>query len=238
MSLLLEQSQTSSTVPVRGKPREAVATGLLIDAVFGTNAGVIFRSLRNDVFGVTTVPLSDPWTTAEKAVADEVRSLRDAICAAGISRQGLARLLGVDRRSLSGWASGEIRPARERVDALRVVARTVAEIDADRPGRVAEVMLTARGTTTLIDAVAAGRTSLDLWRSWLSRGAAAVTVTARPRAAEPIWTAAARAMAEGRLTAPTWERTVRPESTYEMNPHEEAAPFAEPDYESGRHSYR
>jgi hypothetical protein len=55
---------------------------------------------------------------------------------------------------------------------------------------------------------------------------------------EPMWAAAARAVAEGRIAEPVREPTVRPESTYEMRPDEEAAAFAEPEYESRRRGYR
>ena len=34
---------------------------------------------------------------------------------------------------------------------------------------------------------------------------------------EPIWAAAARALAEGQLAPPTWERTVRTPETYEID---------------------
>jgi DNA-binding transcriptional regulator YiaG len=210
---------------------------LLVDAVFGTNAGIQTQSLTREVFGVTTVPASQT-TEAGLSVAEEVRTLREAISSLGVSRQMTARLLGVDRRSLSGWASGEIRPSSERVFALRVLARVVAEIDAEQPGRASDVLNAHRGTTSFMDAVATGRVRMEAWRSWLARSAAVVTVTTRRPVPEPIWAAAARALAEGRLSAPTWDRTVRPESVYEMRPDEEAGGFAEPDYESGRRDYR
>lgn len=41
-----------------------------------------------------------------------------------------------------------------------------------------------------------------------------------------LWAAAARALAEGQLAPPTWERTVRPPETYEMDL-EEATAFRE-----------
>lgn len=37
---------------------------------------------------------------------------------------------------------------------------------------------------------------------------------------EPVWAAAARALAEGRLHVPSRAHTIRPESTYEMDPRE------------------
>lgn len=236
MTLLLDRPQTSSAA-VPAKPRERVASGLLADAVFGTNAGVAMRTLHSDVFGVTTVALSDPRPAAG-GVADEVRSLRDAICGAGVSRQALARLLGVDRRSLSGWARGEIRPGPDRIAGMRALARIVADIDAEYPGRVSDVLSMPRGKFTLLDAVAEGRTRAELWRAWMARAASSVTVTWRDRQDEPMWAAAARAIAEGRIAVPAWERTVRPETTYEMRPDEEAAAFAEPEYETRRRGYR
>lgn len=236
MTLLLGNPLTSSS-PAPAKPREHVASGLLKDAVFGTNAGVAMRPLQSDVFGITTVPVSQT-NRAAMGIADEVRALRDAICATGVSRQALARLLGVDRRSLSGWSRGEIRPGLERIIALRALARVVADIDAEYPGRANDVLGTARGTTTLLEAVAAGRTRSELWRVWMARAASSVTVTSSNREDEPMWAAAARAVAEGSIALPEWQRTVRPESTYEMRPDEEAGAFAEREHESRRRGYR
>jgi transcriptional regulator with XRE-family HTH domain len=226
MTLLLDRPQTSSSA-VSAEPAEGVVTGLLVDAVFGTSAGVAIRSLKSDVYGITTVPASDDDTMAV-GVADQVRALRDAICSVGISRQTLGRLLGVNRRSLSGWASGEIRPSPERIATLRSLARTTAEIDAEYTGRAVDILDAPRGTTTFIEALAAGRTRPELWRSWRARAAAPVTVVPRRRLAKPIAGAAARALADGRLREPTWERTPRPESTYEMRPDEEAGAFPSP----------
>ncbi len=237
MTLIVRESQTSSAV-VRHATEEAVATGLLLDAVFGTSAGVAPRTFRTVVSGLTTVPLGQRQPMQEVAVAEEVRSLRDSIARRGINRQQLARLLGVDRRSLSGWASGDIRPTLERLSALRAVARAIAEMDAARPGRAPEVLLSRRGTTTLLDAVTSGRARLDSWRLWLARGSTEIDVACQPASGEPIWGAAARALREGRLNAPSRERTVRPESTYEMNPDVEAGAFAEAEYKAGRRGYR
>lgn len=237
MTLLLDRLQTSSAPPVIDRG-EALATGLLVDAAFGTSAGVPFRSLRSDIFGVTTVPRTRQATSGTPAVADEVRTLRDAISATGVSRQQLARLVGVDRRSLSGWASGGIRPGPERLEALRTVAHVIAEMETERPGRVPELLTTQRGTFTLLDAVAAGRTRLELWRWWVQRAEANPTVVTRLRTSEPIWAAAAAALAAGRLSTPAREPVVRAAEVYEINPEDEAAAFAEPQQESGRRGYR
>ncbi len=232
MTLIVDEPTTSTTSAAM-PAREAVATGLLLEAVFGTNGGVAMRSLRGDVFGITTVPVGRPDPMAQ-AAASEVHQIRDQARATGLTRQVLAMLLGVDRRSLSGWASGEIRPTAERLAVLRSVARVLTEIQAAYPGRAGEVLGVQRGSTTLLDAVVSGTTRLDQWRAWLARSTPSVNVMRRPQQGEPIWTAAAKALAEGRLSSPTLERTLRPESTYEMHPDRDAAAFAEPEYESGR----
>jgi DNA-binding transcriptional regulator YiaG len=237
VTLLMDRPQTSSALPAESA-HEAVATGLLLDAVLGTNAGVRLRWLRNDAFGVTTVPPRQPATVEDVEIAEEIRALRDGIGALGVSRHQLARLLRVDRRSISGWVSGEIRPAPERVDTFRTVARALADMAADRPGRVPETLLARRDGVTLLDAAASGKTKLEGWRAWVSRGSTTVTVATRRREGEPMWGAAARAFEEGRLAVPTAQRTVRPASTYEMSPDEEAGAFAEPEYEVGRRGYR
>lgn len=232
MTLMLDPPMTS-TVRTAVPAREAVATGLLVDAVLGTNGGVAMRSLRGDVFGITTIPVGRSEALAQ-AVAAEVRQLREQARAAGVRQHVLAQLLGVDRRSLSGWASGQIRPGAGRLAQLRSVARVINEIHVEHHGRAAEVLAARRGSTTLLDAVVSGTVRLDTWRAWFARSSAHVTVANRRSDGDPIWAAAARALAEGRLHAPTSERTLRPESTYEMDAERHAAAFAEPEYRSGR----
>ena len=232
MTFLPNDSGTTTATPSRS-PRETIATGLLADAVFGTSSGVSMRSLRGDVFGITTVPVSRPDSIA-LGIAGEVQRLRDLAHAAGLSRIVLARLLGVDRRSLSGWASGEMRPTPDRVAAVQSISRVLAEIQSEYPGRARDVLAVRRGSRTLIDSVSGGTSRLEDWRSWLARSNPELGITMRPQEGEPIWGPAARAFAQGDLTAPTWERTLRSESTYEMNPDRDARGFAEPEYESGR----
>jgi hypothetical protein len=66
---------------------------------------------------------------------------------------------------------------------------------------------------------------------WVS----AVVRTSGPRP-EPIWAAAQRAFAEGRLRPPPRRPTLRPESDYETDP-TEAVNFAEPQYQGRRRGY-
>jgi transcriptional regulator with XRE-family HTH domain len=214
-----------------------IVLGLLPSVVVGTNAGIVWRSnLHHHVDAVTTVPACE---RRESVVADEVRRLRDDICRHGLTRQDVARGIGVDRRSLSGYASGEINPHPERVEKLRILARITREIDAQHPGRARDLMLRTRGDTTLLDAIAAGRDAIAAaWPTWVAGLRAQVDV--RPRTAqraEPIWSAAARALAEGRLRTPARATTVRPDATYEVDA-AEAAMFDEPDLARRRPGYR
>ena len=59
----------------------------------------------------------------ERELSVEAAELRDNIeREGGLSRQEIATILGVDRRSLSGWASGETRPTQVNLRRLRCLA--------------------------------------------------------------------------------------------------------------------
>jgi transcriptional regulator with XRE-family HTH domain len=212
--------------------------GLLAGAVFGTNAGVsLHENVRCHVFGLTTAPAVEARHAT--VVADEVRQLRDDICRRGLTRREVARGVGVDRRSLSGYASGEINPQPGRLEALRILARVTGEIDAERPMRARDILLAQRGPDTLLDAIASGRHAVAAaWRTWVARLEASVEVRPRAMDGEPVWSAAARALAEGRLAAPARAATVRPADAYEMDTAEAEAFGEEPDTERRRPSYR
>lgn len=235
---LLDQRPTSSSRRAQGPGEIELVHGLLAGAVFGTNAGVsLHETLRFRVFGLTTVPAAEPHDTP--VAADEVQRLRDDICRRGLTRQDVARGIGVDRRSLSGYASGEINPQPERMQALRILARVTREIEAERPARVRELLLAPRGGDTLLDAIAAERYAVAAaWRTWVARLEASVEVQPRLMQGEPVWSAAARALTEGRLTAPARAATVRPAEVYAMDTSEAESFEAEPDISKRRPSYR
>lgn len=239
MNMLLNPERTSSTTGWRSdEGAVALASGLLLGAVFGTGSGVSYiPRWRENVPGITTMP-AVRRVTKLLGIADEVRQLRDLICSQGLTRQDIARALGVDRRSLSGWVSGEIRPAPERVVTLAVLAELVVDVDAERPGRARDVLLVRRTGRALLDRVAAeGRSLLVTWRrSVRPEGSVEVGRRAEP-AQEPIWAAAARALADGQLAPPSWERTVRMPETYEIDL-EEATAFQEEEPDRGRRGYR
>lgn len=120
-----------------------------------------------------------PFEAPSATVAEEVRRLRDRVVAlTSLTKQDVARAVGVDRRSLSGYATGEIRPTETRLLALRVLAEA-ADWAADHYGERARDVL--RGDTpegTPLDLVAAGRTDL---RATLEAAAAAIGAGAGPR---------------------------------------------------------
>ncbi len=235
---MLKEAPTSSSLRASRPSEVELVHGLLAAAVFGTNAGVsLHTNLRHHVFGLTTAPSAERYPAAGLP-ANEVRRLRDDICGRGLSRQDVARGIGVDRRSLSGYASGEINPQPERLEALRILARVTREIEAERPGRTRDVLLSQRGNDTLLDAAASGRHPLAAWRRWLARREAQVEVRPRTTAGEPIWAAAARALADGRLSAPARGGTARSAETYEMDLTEASSFEEEPEPDRRRRGYR
>jgi transcriptional regulator with XRE-family HTH domain len=237
MTAYPNQSQTTSaTAGTISPPEVKLATGLLVDADFGTTAGVLTPKRFGPIgFEVTRIPAAHPPVDDPSA---HVRALRERILECGLSKQEIARAIGVDRRSLSGYAKGQIRPSSERLQLLRTLTELCEDIALERPGRVRGVLLSRRGQAALIDQVSiSGRAILTTWRTWVTRSDAVVTVTQRRVEGQPLWAAAARALAEGRIHAPTRAHTVRPESTYEMDL-AEAGVFAEPEYRSRRRNYR
>jgi transcriptional regulator with XRE-family HTH domain len=237
MTTILDQPETTSTLAGSVATTEiGVATGLLVGPDFGTSTGVVApRRLRP--VGVVTGGAVIERVRSEDPAA-EVRALRDRIGGLGLSRQEIARAIGVDRRSLSGFAKGDIRPSRERLEMLRTFADLTDAVAVECPGRVRETLLTRRGRLALIDQVTtSGRSILATWRAWVARSETAVTVAPRAARAEPVWAMASRALMEGRLGVPPRAHTVRSEATYETDLGEAAA-FAEPEYRSRRRGYR
>lgn len=234
-------AETPTSTPVRrrggrGSPPVALRTGLLPAMAFGTSSGITYEVHWADQFElITTTPSLQPDLPV--TLADEIRRLRDDVCSHGLTRQDVARAIGVDRRSLSAWISGEMRPGLERLRVLQTLARLVAAVASERPSQVRDVLLARRTGTALIDRlVTDGARVLDTWRAGVRPEA---TVTMRPadaRSPEPIWAAAARAATESRLSRPSSSGAIRPASTYEMDLGE-AERFEEPELEYRRRGY-
>jgi transcriptional regulator with XRE-family HTH domain len=160
------------------------------------------------------------YTPEPRPVREQVQRLRDEVVRrTRLTRQQIARGVGVDRRSLSSWVNGTTVPAAERLERLHYLAATVREIDALRPGQATEVLLARRRGGDILDLLA--QSSFDRVRNWqaLEPGQAAVNVTARQpeRAKEPLYAAALKAYLDGRLSVPPRARTVREAAEYEQD---------------------
>jgi transcriptional regulator with XRE-family HTH domain len=88
-----------------------------------------------------------------------VRDVRDQICAlSGLSKQEIAKALGVDRRSLSGWVSGQTRPDEEHLRRLERLLTLVTDIERAHPTQSGAILRSLTlGGDTLLDLLAQGR---------------------------------------------------------------------------------
>ena len=130
-------------------------------------------------------------STQPYKVAEEVSRLRDQIIdVAGLTRQEIALAIGVDRRSLYGFARGDIRPTPPRLESLRLLAK-VAQYAYSRWGeRSREVLLSARHGQTLLELVAAGDTSVFGVLDSIDAADAAVSTRSVRTKGEPLYVAA------------------------------------------------
>lgn len=155
---------------------------------------------------VTSVAPSTSWSlpfeSPAPTAAEEVARLRDQILeATGLSRQDIARGIGVDRRSLSGFVTGEIRPTEARLRALQVLA-DAAEWAAARYGaRAKDVLRANAGQGAALDLVAEGHASVvtkmeeaAMVLGLVRRGS--VSVTPRKTNREPLYLEAREAWAD------------------------------------------
>ncbi|MCL5445424.1 MAG: helix-turn-helix domain-containing protein [Actinobacteria bacterium] len=158
------------------------------------------------------------YTSPPRPVREEVQKLRDEIARrTRLTREQIARALGVDRRSLSAWAKGEATPSEEKLARLQVLADVVRDIDATGPGRATEVLLSRSGSQDLLDHIAAGRlTDARAWQS-LQGVAPSVTVTHRRSTKRPLHQNALDAYLKGELRPFGRAATIRPESDYEQD---------------------
>lgn len=167
---------------------------------------------------------STAWTAPagialSTSAAEEVRELRDCVTRrAGLTRQDVARALGVDRRSLSGYVTGEIRPTEDRLQALRALDALVLELEPRFGARLREVLKCDVGHGTPLDLIAMGR--LDLAED-IELAASRITdpprVVVRRRAhGKPLYLHAREKWAD-RVELPTAGGVVRKPETYEQD---------------------
>ena len=153
--------------------------------------------------------------------SSEIARLRDRIISlTGLTKQEIAQAIGVDRRSLYGFATGKIRPADDRIIALQALADT-AEWSSRQFGEHARRFL--RGVdpeSSPLRLIAEGKTDI---RSELLNAAAqdgwdsAAPVGIRHRnVTEPLYIKAA-AVWSGKGSLPTRRGTPRSDAVYEQD---------------------
>lgn len=156
-------------------------------------------------------------TILPESVKEEVETLRDDITRrTRLTRQQIARGVGVDRRSLSSWAKGVSTPSADRLERLRMLADVVRDIEATGKGRAAEVLLSRKGDSDLLDHIAAGRLRrVSDWR--LLQGALSRTIVNRRPTKRPLHQNALEAYLRGELHPLGRATTIHPESDYEQD---------------------
>jgi DNA-binding transcriptional regulator YiaG len=182
---------------------------------------------RTQILGADRTSWPATFNEPSASKSEEVERLRDEISnSCGLSRQDIARAMGVDRRSLSGFVSGEIQPTPERLALLRVLA-DVATWTAERFGKRAREVLTADGEQGCpLDLVAAGLTDLHGAVEAAAHAAGVIArapVTIRHRKhGEPLYLRA-REVWIGRADLPTRAGVLRDPDVYEQDLAEAAA---------------
>ncbi len=158
------------------------------------------------------------YTSTPRPVREEVQQLRDEIARrTRLTREQIARALGVDRRSLSAWVKGESAPGVDKLGRLQLLADVVRDIDASKPGSATEVLLSRTEGRDLLDHIANGRLShardWHVWR-WI---APSVTTLHRRSAKRPLHQNALDAYLRGELRPLGRAATIRPDSDYEQD---------------------
>ena len=159
--------------------------------------------------------------------------LRDQVSTfTGLTRQEIARAIGVDRRSLSGFVTGEIRPTKRRLLALRVLADT-AKWSFEQYGEHArEVLRGSDADPSPLTLIADGRTDIRPELRAIAHRAGLTnekSITIQRRAAkEPLYVRAATHWT-GSNQLPTRQGTPRDDTEYEQDLSKAVAAVALPD---------
>lgn len=208
----------SSTTMRLGMPfRVRDLDDLIIGAeqMTGTSLGSASQFWRLDVSSTET---GITYASTPRPVREEVQKLRDEIARrTRLTREQIARALGVDRRSLSAWVKGASTPGADKLERLQMLADVVRDIDATEPGSATEVLLSRAGGVDILDHIAAGRVTRA--RDWqaLRGGLPSVAVVHRRSAKRRLHQNALDAYLRGELRPLGRAATIRPESDYEQD---------------------
>ena len=167
---------------------------------------------------VTSTESGITYVDVTRPVREEVQRLRDEIARrTRLTRQQIARAVGVDRRSLSSWVKGETTPSMDKFARLQTLAEIVRDIESTEPSGSTEILLSRSGGQDLLDHIAAGqfRIAWD-WRSF--RGALpSVIIEHRRPTKRPLHLNALNAYLRGELHPLGRAATLRPETDYEQD---------------------
>jgi transcriptional regulator with XRE-family HTH domain len=208
----------SSTTTRLGMPFAVPEFGDVVVGPEGTTGFVMNWGRQFWQSYITSTESGLTYIAVFRAAREDVQRLRDEIARrTRLTRQQIARGVGVDRRSLSAWVKGEATPAVEKLERLQLIAEVIRDIDATEPGRATEILLSRRGGEDLLDQIAAGHI-IDV-RDWrVFRGTTpSVTIEQRRSTRRPLHQNALDAYLRGELHPLGRKPTVRPESDYEQD---------------------
>ena len=168
-------------------------------------------------------PSATAWPISTESpasfLAEEVIRLRDQIIeVSGLTRQEIAAAIGVDRRSLSGFATGEIRPTPSRLESLRLLARVAVYASARWGERARDVLVTSHEGLTPLERVAAGDRTVFVVLETVGTTGSPATIERRSPRSQPLYELV-RAMP----TQPARARTLRDDHEYSQDLAEAAA---------------
>ena len=213
----LVERRTSTTMRL-GKPFVVHDLDDLLVGAERMTGGAVSWSDQFWRIDVSSTETGITYASTPRPVREEVQKLRDEIARrTRLTREQIARALGVDRRSLSAWVKGDSTPGADKLGRLQLLADVVRDIDASKPGSATEVLLSRTEGRDLLDHIAGGRlVHARDWRAW--RGAAPpVTIMHRQPAKRPLHQNALDAYLRGELRPLGRAATIRPESAYEQD---------------------
>lgn len=208
----------SSTTTRLGMPFVVSDIDDLLPGTERMTSAVVGRSRQFWRTYVSSTETGISYTNAPLSVKEEVQKLRDDIARrTRLTRQQIARALGVDRRSLSAWVKGVATPSMEKLERLQLLADVVRDIDATGPGRATEVLLSRAEGQDLLDHIAAGHFRRPSDWQLLQGATLPRTVVHRHPAKRPLHQNALEAYLRGELHPLGRATTIRPESDYQQD---------------------